>query len=94
MPNSIIEVQDTITNEQRSDHQEVSDRASARIDQVTPDEKHIRAAQPAQDESCGQRSDHQEVSDPARSNHQEVSDWANTRIGQVTKDESNPASTR
>ena len=64
--NAIIELQDNRTVGQRSNRQEVSDKASIKTNQETKDVEHTRAAKPAQDGSCEQKSDHQKVSNPER----------------------------
>ena len=84
--NAIVELQDTRTNGQLSNHQEVSDKASTSIDQVTQDMEYVRAAKPAQHESCEQRSKYSEVSKTDRSDHQEMSDKASTKADQVAQD--------
>ena len=84
--NAIVELQDTRTNGQLSNHQEVSDKASTRINQVTQGTEHVRAAKPTQNENCEQRYKNSEISGPERSNRLEMPGKASTKTDQVAQD--------
>ena len=66
----------------------MSNKASTKTNQVVQNKEHIRISWPAQDVSCGQRSDQQEVPSPEKSNPREAADSVNIRINQEVAVES------